>query len=118
MRKVIYYYSEKFPEYPIEEIPIKDISYYITMSGTKWLSTIYTTYNIATGQLDEDLDYWHSIQLYPTNDRRVFTYESGLAHYLFSTDARLLESRRQQDIKYQLKRLKERVEKLEDARRK
>jgi len=119
MRKVIYYYSSRYPEYPIEEVPVKDLGYHTTRGGTKWLTTIYTEYNINTGMLDKDCEYWHSIIIYPTDDPKIFYHETEFpTRYIFSPDKRILEARRQEDIKYQLKQLKGRLEKLEDARRK
>lgn len=110
MKKIIYYYNRKYPEYDIEKIPVNDEEY-LVRKGWKALNGIIANYDICCGQLSETENF---ISLYcPYEDKEMYIHDTTLGNELaFSYNKELITQWRNEDIEYTIHKLKKRLKKL------
>ncbi len=112
MKKVIYYYNRKYPEYDIEKIQVNDEEY-LVRKDWKSLSGILANYDISCMLPSEDE---HFISLYcPYEDKEMYIHDTTLGNELaFSYNKKLITQWRNEDIEYTIHKLEKRLNNLKE----
>ena len=108
--KKAYYYNRKFPEYPIREFNISDISYVVSKKE-KWLYCLESTWNI---EMDCEQDWIKPYRVYaPYEDKDILIYETNReTEYAISFNKKTIEEWHKEDCKYLKHKLQDRLDKL------
>ena len=112
MRKIIFYYNRKYPEYDINKIPVNYEQFTINKYD-KWLNGIYANYDICTMQTSKT-EYF--ISLYsPYEDKDIYIHENTFNNELaFSYNKKLINEWRNEDISNTIHKLEERLKELKE----
>lgn len=115
--KEIYYYNPKYPEYGIETLPIDDVAMisYSAMGEKKCLHSVYSKYDIETGQ---ELDWTRGYTLYCPyeEDDDMYMYDlPGNRERILSFNREKLEEWWYEDVKTRYNIMKKRLEDLEEC---
>ena len=110
MKKIMYYYNRKCPEYEIEKVPV-NYEQYIVNKYDKVLDGIYANYDISSMQRCET-EYF--ISLYsPYEDNEIYIHDTTLHNELaFSYNKELINEWRNEDINNTIHYLEKRLKRL------
>jgi len=114
MKKIIYYYTRKYPEYELEKIPVNDEEY-LVRKGWKSLNGIIANYDICCmKKCDEE----HFISLYsPYEDKEIYIHDDTFGNELvFSYNKKLITQWRNEDIDFTIHKLEKRLNNLKEIK--
>ena len=111
MKKVMYYYNRKYPEYELEKVPVSDEEYLIR-KGWKILNGIIANYDICNMRKCEEE---HFITLYSTYDEEIYIHDNTFGNELvFSHNKERITQWRNEDIENTIHKLEERLNNLKE----
>lgn len=107
MKKIIYYYNRKYPEYDIEKIPV-NYEEYLVGKEYKILHGIYANYDINYNCI-RNQEYF--ISLYsPYEDKEIYSHDNSFGNELvFSYNKELIKQWRNEDIELLIHTLEKRL---------
>lgn len=112
MKKIIYYYNRKYPEYDIEKIPV-NYEEYLLCKEHKTLNGVYANYDINCSCKCEQ-EYF--ISLYsPYEDKEIYSHDNTFGNELvFSYNKELIRQWRNEDIELLIHTLNKRLKYLKE----
>lgn len=113
MKKTIYYYNRKYPEYAITEIPVNDEEF-LVRSDWKSLSGVLANYDICCMRPCKEERF---ISLYsPYEDKDIYVHDTTLGNELiFSYNKELITQWREDDIEHTIHKLEKRLNNLKNG---
>lgn len=112
MKKKIYFYNRKYPEYDIKQIKVNDEEY-LVRKGWKSLNGVIVNYDICCMK---EIEEEHFISLYsPYEDKDIYIHDTTLGSELvFSYNKKIIEQWRKEDIEFLKHKLEKRIKLLEE----